>query len=344
MSKALPRIAISMGDPNGIGPEVILKTFSDPRILESCTPIIFGSIEVLNYYKKGLNLSQLHLNKVKDASGAQAKKLNLVQLNSGDFQTSPGKSEVAGGKLSFESLKAACLAIKEGHADLILTAPINKENIQSEDFKFPGHTEFLAEEFNSDQVVMMLCGHHSKVALVTGHVPVSEISKHVSQEKIGQILKVVNRSLKLDFNIRKPKIAVLGLNPHAGDGGLLGKEEKEIIEPAIAEAHTNDILAFGPYAADGFWANNKAKHFDLVLAMYHDQGLVPFKASEFSSGVNFTAGLNIVRCSPDHGTAYDIAGKAMASADSFREALFMGIDVYKRRSENIELEKAKSLP
>ena len=315
---------------------------SDPRISEICEPVLFASSSVFNYHKKSLNLN-VNLQITKDLKRGFSKKPLLYNCIEGETKLSLGEASADAGNFAFESLKAACQALKDTHADVLLTAPINKDSIQSAEFQFPGHTEYLAHTFEAQHALMMLCGEHCKVALVTGHIPINEVASAISTEKILQKLTVANASLQQDFGIRKPKIAVLGLNPHAGDNGLLGKEEQEIIAPAIAQAKEKNILAYGPYPADGFWANGQAKAFDLVLAMYHDQGLIPFKSLEFENGVNFTAGLPVVRCSPDHGTAFDIAGKNEASEESFRAALFMAVDIYKKRNEQKALDKGKIL-
>ena len=331
------KIGISIGDVNGIGMEVIIKTLADARIYDYCTPIVYGHTKVASFHRRTVQVHDLNFNVIDSPANAHHKKANMINCWEEDVKMELGISTPTGGKYAFISLQRATDDLVAGQIDALVTAPINKDNIQNEEFKFPGHTEYLQERANSPEVLMFLVSETLKVGVVTGHIPVSQIAQSLTAEKIVAKLKLMNTSLKQDFWIRKPKIAVLGLNPHAGDNGLIGNEEKDIIIPALEEARDNGIMAFGPYPADGFFANATYMQFDAVLAMYHDQGLIPFKQISFESWVNYTAGLSFVRPSPDHGTAYDIAGKNKASEVSFREALFEAIHIVKHRRETAEL-------
>jgi 4-hydroxythreonine-4-phosphate dehydrogenase len=331
------KIGISIGDVNGIGLEIIIKTLADAAIFNYCTPIVYGHTKVASFHRKSVNVQDLNFNVIADASEALHRKANMINCWEEDVKIELGQSNEVGGKYAFLSLERATSDLLSGQIDALVTAPINKENIQSEEFKFPGHTEYLQERDNAPESLMFLVSETLKVGVVTGHIPVSQIPQAVTTEKILAKLKLMNASLKNDFWIRKPKIAVLGLNPHAGDNGLIGDEEQKVITPALVEARAAGILAMGPYPADGFFANAAYHKFDAVLAMYHDQGLIPFKQISFESGVNYTAGLSFVRTSPDHGTAYDIAGQNIASEQSFREALFTAIHIVKNRRENAVL-------
>jgi 4-hydroxythreonine-4-phosphate dehydrogenase len=336
MSEKL-KIGISIGDVNGIGLEIIIKTLADARILDYCTPIVYGHTKVASFHRRTVQVQDLNFNVIDTPADAHPKKANLINCWEEDVKIELGVSNATGGKYALLSLQRATDDLLAGQIDALVTAPINKDNIQSETFNFPGHTEYLQQRDNAAEVLMFLVSETLKVGVVTGHIPVAQISQALSADKILAKLKLMNTSLKKDFWIRKPKIAVLGLNPHAGDNGLIGNEEKDIIIPALEEARANDIMAFGPYPADGFFANGAYMQFDAVLAMYHDQGLIPFKQISFESGVNYTAGLSFVRTSPDHGTAYDIAGKNKASEVSFREALFEAIHIVKHRRETASL-------
>ena len=306
------KVGITQGDINGIGYEVIIKTLMDSRILEICTPIIYGSPKVAAYHKKALNIEDFSLNNIKSAQDSHSKRVNVINCTDENIKVELGKSTTSAGAASLASLEAAVKDLKEGYIDVLLTAPINKKNIQSEDFVFPGHTEYLESRINSGKSLMLL---------------------------ISEKLNILNKSLIQDFGIRKPKVAVLSLNPHAGDDGLIGSEEKDVIIPAIEKARKSGIMALGPYPADGFFGSSDYSKFDAILAMYHDQGLTAFKALSFDSGVNFTAGLSKVRTSPAHGTAYAIAGTNVASPESFQKALYMAIDVYNNRIQFEELSK-----
>lgn len=336
MSEKL-KIGISIGDVNGIGLEVIIKTLADNRVLDYCTPIVYGHTKVASFHRKALGINDFSFNVIANPAEANAKRANIINCWDEDVKIELGESTPTGGKYAFISLERAVNDLVAGHIDALVTAPINKHNIQSDSFNFAGHTEYLQERAGAADSLMFLVSDDLRVGVVTGHVPVTGIAAGITQDSILSKLKLMNESLKKDFWIRKPKIAVLGLNPHAGDNGLIGDEEQTTIIPAIEQAKTNGILAMGPYAADGFFANGAYKKFDAVLAMYHDQGLIPFKHIAFENGVNFTAGLNFVRTSPDHGTAYDIAGKNQASEISFREAIFTAIHIVKCRREQAEL-------
>ena len=327
------KIGISVGDVNGIGLEIIIKTLADARIFDYCTPIVYGHTKVASFHRRSVQVHDLNFNVIDSPANAHHKKANIINCWEEDVKIDLGVSNEIGGKYALISLQRATDDLLAGEIGALVTAPINKDNIQSETFNFPGHTEYLQQRDGAGEVLMFLVSETLKVGVVTGHIPVAQIPQSLSTEKILAKLKLMNTSLKKDFWIRKPKIAVLGLNPHAGDNGLIGSEEKDIIIPAIEEARANDILALGPYPADGFFANGSYMQFDAVLAMYHDQGLIPFKQISFESGVNYTAGLSFVRTSPDHGTAYDIAGKNKASEVSFREALFEAIHIVKHRRE-----------
>lgn len=330
-------VGISQGDINGIGLEVIIKTFLDPQMFELCTPIIFGSNKTASFHRKALNIEDFSFNQIKEPSEANHKRANIINVYDEDVTIELGKQTEAGGKYALKSLEAAAYALAQKKIDVLVTAPINKENIQSPDFKFPGHTEYLAEKFGNNSSLMFLISDTLRVAVVTGHIPLAEVASKLSTNQIIEKLRILNKSLLEDFAIRKPKIAVLGLNPHAGDNGVIGDEEKRIIIPAIQQMSEEGMLVFGPYPADGFFGNGTYKQFDAVLAMYHDQGLIPFKTISFNSGVNFTAGLPIIRTSPDHGTAYDIAGKNIASEESFRRAVYAAIDIHKTRNQHAEI-------
>lgn len=326
------KIGISIGDINGIGLEVVLKTFKDRRMLDICTPIIFGSTKLINDYKKTLSLENVSFHSIKNIDQAKNKKINVLECWNENVSLNLGENNENGGKYAFISLKKASAELVNNTIDALVTAPINKKNIQSDSFSFPGHTEYLADKKKED-VLMLMTTDSLKVGVVTSHIPLEKVAENISEESILQKLNLFHRSLIKDFGIRKPKIAILGLNPHAGDSGILGKEEGKVIVPTIEKAKENNILAFGPYAADSFFGSSLMKKFDGVLAMYHDQGLIPFKTISFGQGVNYSAGLSFVRTSPDHGTAYDIAGKNIADESSFREAIYLACDIARKRKE-----------
>ena len=332
MSEKL-KIGISIGDVNGIELEVIIKTLVDNHIYDYFTPIVYGHTKVASFHRRTINAGELNFHVINHPSQVQHKKPNMINCWEEDVKIDLGTINETGGKYALLSLQRATADLVNGDIDALVTAPINKDNIQNEEFKFPGHTEYLQEKAGAAESLMFLVSDTLRVGVVTGHIPLNKVASSVTVDKILAKLRLMDASLRQDFWIQKPRIAVLGLNPHAGDNGLIGTEEKDVIIPAIEEARSNDILAFGPYSADGFFANGTYMQFDAVLAMYHDQGLIPFKQISFESGVNFTAGLNFVRTSPDHGTAYDIAGKNQASEISFREAIFTAIHVVKHRKE-----------
>ncbi len=332
------KVGISIGDINGVGLEVILKTFNDGRILDMCTPVVFCSNRAASFYRKVLNFKNFNIHAIEHATEARAKKFNVVNVWQDEFKIEPGQINEIGGKCALLSLEAACASLKKGEVDVLVTAPINKHNIQSEKFNFPGHTEYLQDYFESKESLMFMVSDDLKIGVVTGHIPVTEIATKISAKLIREKLDLMEQSLKKDFMINKPKIAVLSLNPHAGDQGLIGKEDDDIVKPTIAKAMDDGKLVFGPYSADSFFGNGHYKNFDGVLAMYHDQGLIPFKTLTFNSGVNFTAGLPIIRTSPDHGSAHEIAGTNQASENSFRQAVYAAIDLFYQREEQIELE------
>ncbi len=326
---------ISLGDINGIGIEVILKTFSDKRMFDFCTPVLFGSFKVISDHKKALNIEQ-HVHGIDSLNKVVDRKLNICNIWKDDVQVEIGKSNKNGGKYAYKSLDAATNALIKGTIDVLVTAPINKETIQSDDFNFSGHTEYLDRKLDGKSL-MILMSKSFRIGLITGHIAISKIAETISSELIESKVNILHHSLIKDFNINKPKIAILGLNPHNGDKGVIGTEDDELIRPTINKIKETGKLVFGPYAADGFFGSKTYEQFDGILAMYHDQGLAPFKALSFGNGVNFTAGLNKIRTSPDHGTAFDLAGKGHANFESFKEALFTAVKIFKNRAEYTEL-------
>lgn len=331
------KIGISVGDLNGIGTEVILKTFKDPRMLELCTPIIFGSTKILSIQKKHFNI-QANFHGIQSADKAQHGKINVVNVWKEPIDIEYGTSSVEAGKLAIKSFVEATNALKEGTIDILVTAPINKHNVQSEDFKFPGHTDYLGQTLEGDSLMLMV-NDSLRVGLLTDHVAVKDVSAAITPELIKKKVNIIYNTLKQDFGISKPKIAVLGINPHVGDNGVIGVEDDEVLKPTLEEIKDSGKLVFGPYAADSFFASSNYKNFDAILAAYHDQGLIPFKTLSFGQGVNFTAGLNKIRTSPDHGTAYEIAGENEADPNSFKEAVFTGIQIFKSRNTYNEIAK-----
>jgi 4-phospho-D-threonate 3-dehydrogenase / 4-phospho-D-erythronate 3-dehydrogenase len=326
-----PVIGISVGDINGIGVEVIIKTFSDIRVLEMCTPVIFASNKLINFYKKSLPDYPFNYQIIKDFSRINHKQVNVLNVWEEEINVTPGQLTEAGGTYAIKSLVAAVEALKEKHIHGLITGPIHKKNTHSEAFNYTGHTPYLKEMFGAKDVLMFMVSEQFKLGLLSEHVAVKDAHLAVTRENILSKLKLMNESLQKDFGIDRPRIAVLGLNPHAGDEGLIGKEDEEVIKPAIKEAKNQNMIVVGPFPADGFFARNYQQQFDGVLAMYHDQGLIPFKSLVGGSGVNYTAGLPIIRTSPDHGTAFDIAGKNKADAGSFLEAVFMCLDIINHR-------------
>ena len=331
-----PVIGFSCGDINGVGTEIIIKTLSDGRLLEFCTPVIFANNKLINFYRKALPDINFSFSAAKDSSKINHKQVNLFNCWDEEVAITPGILNEIGGKYAVASLLAATEALKAGKLDGLVTAPIHKKNVQASDFNFTGHTPFLKDFFAVKDVAMLMVADNLRVALLTEHIPIHEVAAEVTRENILQKLNTIHASLIKDFGIAKPRIAVLGLNPHAGDEGLVGREDEAVIKPTVAEARQKGMLCYGPYAADAFFARSQYNSFDVVLAMYHDHGLIPFKSLAFGVGVNYTAGLPAIRTSPDHGTAFDIAGKGIASEASLREALFKCIDIIHARAERAD--------
>ena len=325
------RVGITIGDINGIGPEVIIKALRDNRILVDCTPIIYGSTKTMSYHKKAIRAEEFLYQSCKTAEEAVPKKINIVNVWNDEIKFDLGTVTETGGRYAFLSLERATEDLAANKIDVLVTAPISKEAIIKAGFQFPGHTEYLAHLSGVDEALMVMVGPNLKVALVTSHIALKDVATNLTKEKVLSKIKALENSLKKDFGIIRPRIAVLGVNPHAGENGKMGTEESEIINPAINQAKGEDILAFGPYPADGFFGSNLLGKFDGILAMYHDQGLTAFKALAFEEGVNYTAGLPIVRTSPDHGTAFDIVGEDKASGQSMRSAIYLAMDVYRKR-------------
>ncbi len=331
-----PVIGVTCGDINGIGIELIIKTFSDQRLLEMCTPVIFASNKVINFYRKTVEDANFSFYHTKDMDRINAKQVNIFNSWEEEVSIMPGSLTEIGGRYAITSLTMAVQMYKQGKIDALLTAPIHKSNVQSSTFAYTGHTPYLTSVCNTPDAVMMMCADNMRVALATEHVPVSDITKNITNEKIVSKLNIINESLQKDFGINKPRIAVLGLNPHAGDEGLVGNEEEICIKPAIKQVKNNNIMAFGPYSADAFFARGQYEKFDAILAMYHDQGLIPFKSLAAGEGINYTAGLGLIRTSPDHGVAFDIAGKGRADHSSFLQALYSCLDIYNKRHDYID--------
>ncbi len=328
-------VGISIGDLNGIGSEVVLKTFEDSRMLEFCTPVIFANVKIISAIKKTFE-SSAAIHGIDTLEQIVIGKINVLNVWKDHLELNYGTNDDALGKYAIKSFVAATKALKEGKVDVLVTAPINKYNIQSDDFKFHGHTDYLNQELAGDALMFMV-QDNLRVGLLTDHIPVNDVASHLTEQLITQKIETINKSLTQDFSINKPKIAVLGLNPHAGDGGVIGKEDDTLLKPVIKKLFEKGTLVFGPYPADGFFGNSQYEKFDAVIAAYHDQGLIPFKTLSFGNGVNYTAGLDKIRTSPDHGTAYDIAGKGIANHNSFKEAVFLAIDIYNSRNEYLEI-------
>lgn len=328
-------VGISIGDLNGIGSEVVLKTFEDSRMLEFCTPVIFANVKIISAIKKTFE-STAAIHGIDTLEQIVIGKINVLNVWKEHLELNYGANDEALGKYAIKSFVAATKALKEGKVDVLVTAPINKYNIQSDDFKFPGHTDYLNQELAGDALMFMV-QDNLRVGLLTDHIPVNDVASHLTEQLITKKIETINQSLTQDFSINKPKIAVLGLNPHAGDGGVIGKEDDTLLKPVIKKLFEKGTLVFGPYPADGFFGNSQYEKFDAVIAAYHDQGLIPFKTLSFGNGVNYTAGLDKIRTSPDHGTAYDIAGKGIANYNSFKEAVFLAIDIYNSRNEYGEI-------
>ncbi|SDE98223.1 4-hydroxythreonine-4-phosphate dehydrogenase [Pricia antarctica] len=329
------KLGISIGDLNGIGCEVVLKTFEDSRMLDFCTPILFASSKTISFQQKELNID-IKYNGVQEASMAVDGKVNVVNVWKEIPDIKFGEATEEGGKYALKSLLAAVDALKNGDIDVLVTAPINKNNIQTKDFKFPGHTDFLTQELEGESLMFMVT-EGLKVGLLTDHVAVKDVSSAINPILIRSKVRTIEKSLRMDFGIRAPKVALLGINPHSGDNGVIGKEDEEILKPIIKEMSDAGHLVFGPYSADSFFGSDNYKNFDAILAAYHDQGLIPFKTLSFGRGVNFTAGLSKIRTSPDHGTAYEIAGQGKADPSSFKEAVFTAISIFRNRKEYLEL-------
>ncbi|MCB0444649.1 MAG: 4-hydroxythreonine-4-phosphate dehydrogenase PdxA [Gelidibacter sp.] len=331
------KVGISVGDLNGIGAEIIIKTFEDPRMLEFCTPIIFASIKVMSFFKKQLN-NPINFHGINELSQMIEGKVNVVNVWKENVEIEFGKEDLKIGEYAIKSLEAATKALKNDQIDVLVTAPINKHNIQSETFKFPGHTNYLAQELGGNSLMFMVTDH-LKVGLLTDHVPVKDVPQHITSKLKEEKVNTVYESLVKDFRINKPRIAVLAINPHAGDNGVIGEEDDKILRPTLQKIKEKGKLVYGPYSADSFFGSNNYKNFDAIIASYHDQGLIPFKTITFGEGVNFTAGLSKVRTSPDHGTAYEIAGKGIADESSFKEAVFTAIKIFKNRKEYKKISK-----
>jgi len=330
-------VGISIGDLNGIGSEVVLKTFEDSRMLEFCTPVIFANVKIISFVKKTFE-STSAIHGIDTLEQIVIGKINVLNVWRENVDLNFGVNDDAVGKYAIKSFVTATKALKEGKIDVLVTAPINKYNIQSDEFKFPGHTDYLNQELEGNALMFMV-QDTLRVGLLTDHIPVNDVASHLTEDLIKQKIETIKQSLIQDFSINKPKIAVLGLNPHAGDGGVIGKEDDTILKPVIKKLFEKGTMVFGPYPADGFFGNSQYEKFDAVIAAYHDQGLIPFKTLSFGNGVNYTAGLNKIRTSPDHGTAYDIAGKGIANHNSFKEAVFLAIDIYNSRNQYVEISK-----
>lgn len=342
------RVGITQGDINGISYEVIIKTLLDNRIFDICVPIVYGSPKVAAYHRKALNIDNFSFNTIKSPEEANPKRANLINCISDNVRVELGKSTTMAGEASYKSLDTAAKDLENNKIDVIVTGPINKYNIQSEKFSFAGHTEFFESRFKSDGVLMLMVSELFKVGVVTTHVPVNKVAEYITKDNVLAKIRILNKSLMVDFLVRKPRIAVMGLNPHAGDNGVIGDEEIKEIIPALKAARDEEINAFGPFPADGFFGSDTFTKYDGVIAMYHDQGLIPFKAMTYEGGVNFTAGLSIVRTSPAHGTAYELAGKGEALPDSFRKAIYLSCDIFNNRQAYKEMTnnplKTQNLP
>ena len=336
-------VGITQGDSNGIGYEVIIKSLRDERILDSFTPVVYGSSKLFGFYRKLVhNIEQMDTNVIASAAQAQRGRINIVNCLSDNIYAEPGQSTPESAKSAIKSLEMAIKDLREGTIDVLVTAPINKRAMVAEGFGYAGHTEYLQKEFGAPEIAMIMASERLKIGVVTGHIPLRDVPKSISKDAILRKLRIMKQSLERDFGINSPKIAVLGLNPHCGDGGLLGDEEQNIILPAVQAAQEEGIMAFGPYSPDGFFGLGNYGRFDATLAMYHDQGLAPFKALAFAEGVNFTAGLPIVRTSPDHGTAYDMAGRDEADPQSMMQSIYLAIDIWHHRQQYDALHEKKS--
>jgi len=336
MSK-LPIIGITLGDVNGVSVEVIIKTLLDNRVADYCTPVVYGNPKIISYWKKLMGHNDYNMHIIKSLDQMHVKKSNILVCWDDEVEIRPGESTEVAGKYAFRSLELATKDAKEGKINALVTGPLNKNNVNNQLLPFKGHTGYLAQQTSTTDYMMMMISGSLKVGLVTAHLPIKDVAARITTDLVLKKIKVLNKSLKEDFMVQKPKIAVLGLNPHAGDNGLIGNEEIETIIPAVAQAQTDGLVVYGPYSADGFFGSKQYEKFDAVLAMYHDQGLIPFKFLAFEDGVNYTAGLPFVRTSPDHGTGYNIAGKNIASESSFRNALYAAIDILRNKNTNFKL-------
>ncbi len=333
------KVGVSHGDLNGISYEIIIKTFSDQRVLELMTPVVYGSSKVASYHRKVLHVKDFNFNLIKKPEQAAHRRANLLNIVDTEVKIELGNPSPVAGELAYKSLEAATQDLQDGRIDVLVTAPFNKQTIQSDNFHFPGHTEYLAQKFEAKDHLMLMVSGNLRIGMVTGHIPLQEVPKVVTQDLLLRKIRIMHDSLVRDFGITKPKIAILAMNPHASDHGLIGDEEERVIIPTIERAQKNGKLVFGPFPADGFFGSNNFTQFDGILAMYHDQGMLPFKTMAFESGVNYTAGLPVIRTSPAHGTAYEIAGKGEAQPDSFRAALYLAKDIYKNRTMHDEINR-----
>lgn len=329
-----PLIGISIGDINGIGPEVVIKALNDNRMLRHLTPVIYADGRVISFYRKELDLKNFNYNQTKTIDKIHHRKVNVLNLNEQNIEITPGQPSKDGGEYAVLSLKTALADLKNGALDALVTAPLSKELAQTEEFNFPGHTEYLTKEDGAKDSLMFMVSDEVRIGVVTGHIALKDVATKLTIDLVKEKLQLMIKSLKKDFGIKKPRVGVLGLNPHAGENGLLGSEEERIIEPVIKEFKEKGNLVFGPYPADGFFGSPQYRSFDGILAMYHDQGLIPFKSIAFGNGVNFTAGLSFIRTSPDHGTAFSLAGKGQANESSMRQAIYMAADIVRARSEH----------
>ncbi|MBI9033602.1 MAG: 4-hydroxythreonine-4-phosphate dehydrogenase PdxA [Bacteroidales bacterium] len=333
------KVGVSHGDFNGISYEIIIKTFSDQRVLELMTPVVYGSSKVASYHRKVMNVKDFNFNLIKKPEQAAHRRANLLNIFEEEVKIELGKPSQIAGELAVLSLDAAATDLIDGKIDVLVTAPFNKQTIQSEDFHFPGHTEYLARKFESDDYLMLMVSGNLRIGMVTGHIPLQDVPTVVTENLLLRKIRIMHESLIRDFGITKPKIAILAMNPHASDQGLIGDEEQKVLIPTIERAQQQGKLVFGPFPADGFFGSNNFTQFDGVLAMYHDQGMLPFKTMAFESGVNYTAGLPFIRTSPAHGTAYEIAGKGEAQPDSFRAALYLAKDIFANRKQHDEISR-----
>lgn len=337
------KLGVTPGDLNGIGPELILKTFLDARMLDNITPVIYGNPKIFSFYKKQFAINEFNFNTCKTAAQALEGKINVVACWEQEVKVEPGIMNETGAKYAFQAFESAVADLQAGEIQVLVTGPVNKQTVSATGVPFKGHTEYLAEKFSIKNYLMVLASGNLRVGVVTGHIPLREVAKEVTTERIVSKAKILHQSLVKDFGLNRPNIAILGLNPHSGDNGLIGKEEQEVIEPAIKLLKEEKLNVFGPFSPDGFFGSSAFTKFDGILAMYHDQGLVPFKTLAFETGVNYTAGLPVIRTSPDHGPAFDIAGKNIASESSFREAVYLAEDIF-RRSELFKSYSANPLP